>query len=103
MQMEALIEKLNIVANEWEKWALEQVPEDYTKRGLSYKYLRGDNIAAGYYECADDLREALQDTASNRTPHEADAARDTFCWHCQREDQEVMCKDCFDEHEPSTP
>lgn len=59
--MEEPIKKLHGLADEWQKWAKEQVPEYYTKRDLEQIYLRGDTIAAGYSECADSLHKALQE------------------------------------------
>ena len=58
--MQKIIEKeLLALTDEWEKWAMEQVPDYYAKRNWHDKYLRGDNIAAGYSECADRLRDLL--------------------------------------------
>lgn len=54
-----LYKKISALADEWDKWAQEQVPPEYADRGLHGKFLRGDNIAAGYSECADALRDAL--------------------------------------------
>lgn len=60
-QQKAKLERGIALAADLAARALEGVPEDYKKRGMQAKYLKGDNYEAGLDDAADELREALED------------------------------------------
>ena len=51
-----LVEEMEALADDWKKKAHDAVPPEYAARAMHYKYLKGDNYAAGQDDCADDLR-----------------------------------------------
>lgn len=57
--MKELIAQLQKLVNDWDEYANSNIPEEYTSRNLEYKFLRGNNIYAGYSDCADQLRDIL--------------------------------------------
>lgn len=56
-----LFTKLRILALEWEAKAMEMVPLEYASRDLHFKYLNGDNEAAGIYSCSQELLETIRE------------------------------------------
>ena len=51
--------QLQALASKWHAHAMEGVPVAYRDRGLSDKYLRGDNYEGGLCACADEIEEIL--------------------------------------------
>jgi len=59
-----LIQELRDLADRWDRIAMKQVPPSYADRNLHSKYLRLDNEAAGFRNCAEELRELLNNLQS---------------------------------------
>ena len=55
-----LVSGIQALVQMWRVNAESRVPAEYSDRGLSDKYLRGDSEAAGWGECADDLQGLLE-------------------------------------------
>ncbi len=52
-------EEVRRLPEQWRQEAREQIPEEYTVRGLENKYLAGDNQAAGLDDAAEELEFVL--------------------------------------------
>lgn len=50
------------LVEQWQKEALNMVPEAYSSRDLHYKYFKLDNEAGGMMNCAEQLLDALNDS-----------------------------------------
>lgn len=57
---EAKLAMCDALIDDWCQTVAGAVPDDYSQRGLTYKYLNGDNNAAGMDDCAFDLAEILR-------------------------------------------
>lgn len=57
--LQAKLDAAKGLVGKWRKEARDAVHPDYAKRDLHYKYLRLDNEAAGWNDCADELARVL--------------------------------------------
>jgi len=66
---------VNELVQRWRDFAMQDVPKDYSERGLTQKYLRGDCAAGGAWDAADELEDVARTAwhPVSETPTEADA------------------------------
>lgn len=58
-ELQRLRNEVKALADQLESEAYEAIPPEYANREMHYKYLRGDNEAAGSMDAAERLREIL--------------------------------------------
>jgi len=99
MQYKALQSRLGAakaLVTKWREDALKSVPPEYAGRDLHGKYLKLDNQAAGWDDCAYELEVALQQTPQNAEAEKRDHRIDAAERYLRQALSEEVCPICLE-------